>query len=162
MRPRPHATTTEVRWSPEAQDARNLALEIAGLRPATVVDTMPFGIVLEPGEVASRMTWLWLSIRRGGIWTAAEWCQVLVTDRRLVCRPPDRALASFWWGAVVGFEPDLVGGSVVLDFGDGRPRGLAGPTIALVAVAGTASIHGLGALVRHPALLPLQTRRYES
>ena len=158
MRSEAHATATEVRWSPEAQDARNLALEIAGLRPAMVVDTMPLGIALEPGETAHRATWLWLSMRFGSTWTVPEWCQVLVTDRRLVCRLPDRGLACLWWGAVVGFEPDLVRGSVLLDFGDGRPRALAGPSIALVAVAGATAIYGVEALARHPALIPLRTR----
>jgi hypothetical protein len=41
---------------------------------------------------------------------------------------------------------------VVLDFGDGRPRLVAGPDVSTVAVAGVAHLYGVEALTRHEAL----------
>lgn len=137
-------------WTPEEQDAYALALELAGLRPMTVTETMPLGIALEPGETAHRLVGLWLSIRVDGVWTVPEPCQVVITDRRLLVRLLSGDLVSMWWGAVVGFWPDLTAGYVVIDFGDGMARALRGPAIGCVAVAGMIRLYGVDALIGRP------------
>ena len=133
-------------------DARALALELADMRPALSVDTMALGVVLEPGERAHRVCALWLRMRLGGQWSTADWCQVLVTDRRLLVRFPSGELVSLWWGSLVGFGARLEDAYIVLDFGDGRPRLVAGADVSTVAVAGIAHLYGVEALTRHAAL----------
>lgn len=137
-------------------DARQLALELAGITEPYALDAMAAGLVLERGEIGRRMAGLWLRMRQGGVWCEPRWTQVLITDRRLLVRLDTGELISLWWGALVGFEPDLERGHVVLDFGDGHPRLLSGPAVALVAVAGVARLYGPEALLAHPALEPLR------
>ena len=140
-----------------AADARALALELGGLRTPELVDTMRLGIVLETGEHAHRATSCWVRWRVDGQWSEALRSQVLVTDRRLLVRLPDSTLRSQWWSTLVGFEADLTGGHVVLDYGDGRPRLFSGPEVAVLAVAGVAVLYGPAALVTHPALEPIRS-----
>ena len=90
------------------------------------------------------------------MWSLPSWSQVLITERRLLVRLDTGELVSLWWGSLVGFEADLANGHVVLDFGDGRPRLLSGPAVALVAVAGVGRLYGREALLAHPALAPLR------
>jgi hypothetical protein len=137
-------------------DARNLALEMAGMSPSFAIDAMAAGLVLEQGEFGRRMAGLWLRLRLNGMWSLPGWSQVLITDRRLLVRLDTGELVSLWWGSLVGFEADLEKGHVVLDFGDGRPRLLSGPAVALVAVAGVGRLYGPEALIAHPALAPLR------
>lgn len=137
-------------WTPEEEDALALALELGGLRPMSVIETMPLGIVLEPGETAHRLVGLWLSIRVDGVWAVPEPCQVVITDRRLLVRLLSGDLVSLWWGAVVGFWPDLTAGCVVIDFGDGMSRALLGPAVGSVAVAGVIHLFGIDALIGRP------------
>ena len=137
-------------------DARELALELAGVSAPFTIDAMAAGLVLEHGELGRRMVGLWLRIRLNGTWSLPGWSQVLITDRRLLVRLDTGELISLWWGSLVGFEADLERGLVVLDFGDGRPRLLSGPGAALVAVAGVSRLYGPGALLAHSALAPLR------
>lgn len=137
-------------------DARELALELAGVNTPFTIDAMAAGLVLEHGELGRRVAGLWLRMRLNGTWSQPGWSQVLITDRRLLVRLHTGELISLWWGALVGFESDLERGHVVLDFGDGRPRLLSGPAVALVAVAGVARLYGPEALLAHPALEPLR------
>jgi hypothetical protein len=120
------------------------------------IDPMTAGLVLEQGELGRRMAGLWLRMRLNGTWSQPAWSQVLITDRRLLVRLDTGELISLWWGSLVGFEADLEKGHVVLDFGDGRPRSLSGPAVALVAVAGVGRLYGREALLAHPALAPLR------
>lgn len=138
------------------EDARLLALELGGLRQAQTVDPMSVGVVLEAGEQAYRAVPLELRVLEAGWWTVGEPCRALVTDRRLLLRRPQGELASLWWGSVVGLEVDLAVGRVVLDFGDGRPRGIFGPGTAVAAVMAVAGVYGLEALVTHPGLVGLR------
>lgn len=140
-----------------AADARALALELGGLRVPEHVDVMGLGIVLENGENANRTTWCWVRWRCDRQWSPALWCDVVVTDHRLLVRLPDGTLRSQWWSTLVGFEADLVAGHVVLDYGDGRPRLFSGPEAAVLAVAGVAMLYGPEALVCHPALGPIRS-----
>ena len=137
-------------------DARNLALELAGISAPFTIDAMAAGLVLEQGEHGRRMVGLWLRMRLGGTWSQPSWSQVLITDRRLLVRLDTGELVSLWWGALVGFEADLEKGNVVLDFGDGHPRLLSGPAVALVAVTGVGRLYGPEAMLAHPALAPLR------
>jgi hypothetical protein len=137
-------------------DARNLALELAGMNPSFTIDAMAAGLVLEQGEFGRRMAGLWLRMRLNGAWSQPSWSQVLITDRRLLVRLDTGELVSLWWGSLVGFEADLQQGHAVLDFGDGHPRSLSGPAVALVAVAGVGRLYGPEAMLAHPALAPLR------
>lgn len=136
-------------------DARHLALELAG-GEARVIDPVAVGVVLESGEVARRLVGCWLQMWMDGTWSEPRWTQSLVSDRRLLVRFDSGELVSLWWEALVGFTADLTVGSVVLDFGDGRPRWLSGPGVAAVAVAGVARLYGPEAMLTHPALAPLR------
>lgn len=141
---------------PEVEDARALALELAGLGHAAPIDAMAQGLVLEPGELGCRVAALWLRIRVEGGWSPASWSQVLISDHRLLVRLSGGELVSLWWGSLVGFEVNLREDYIILDFGDGRPRALSGAGVALVAVAGVARLYGVEALTTHPALEPLR------
>jgi hypothetical protein len=141
-------------------DARNLALELAGIQPGVSLDPMVAGVVLRPGETLRRLVNAWLRQRSPDGWTVPSWSQTFVTDQRLLVRLGSGELASLWWGSLVGFEADLVADHVVLDFGDGLPRLLSGPSAAVMAVAGVAALYGPEALAAHPALSPLRADRY--
>jgi hypothetical protein len=141
-------------------DARNLALEFAGMQPGRWLDPMVAGVVLELGESLRRLVNAWLRQRTPEGWTEASWSQVFVTDQRLLVRLGSGELASLWWGSLVGFEADLVADHVVLDFGDGQPRLLSGPSAAVMAVAGVAALYGPEAFATHPSLSPLRADRY--
>ncbi|MEP7193581.1 MAG: hypothetical protein ABI903_12020 [Actinomycetota bacterium] len=157
MRPRSKAAQRSAADQRAAfADARNLALELAGINTPFTIDAMAAGLVLERGEFGRRMAELWLRMRLGGTWSQPGWSQVLITDRRLLVRLDTGELISLWWGSLVGFEADLHRSHVVLDFGDGRPRSLSGPAVALVAVAGVDRLYGPEALLVHPALAPLR------
>mgnify|MGYP001791686088 CR=1 FL=1 len=119
-------------------DARNLALEFAGIQASGSLDPMVAGVVLQAGESLRRLVNAWLRQRTPEGWTEPSWSQVFVTDQRLLVRLGSGELASLWWGSPVGFEADLVADHVVLDFGDGLPRLLSGPLSAGVAGAGAA------------------------
>lgn len=45
------------------EDARRLALELAGLEAPNYLDPMRMGLVLEPGEDARRAVGLWLRVQ---------------------------------------------------------------------------------------------------
>lgn len=140
-----------------APDARELALEYAGLSPAISLDPQLLGVVLRPDESIRRAASTWFRVRVNGQWSAASLSQVMITDRRLILRLGGGELASLWWGSACGFEADLDAGHVVLDFGDGRPRLLSGEATPLVAVAGVAQIYGVPALATHPCLEPIRS-----
>lgn len=140
------------------EDARALALELAGLRPRQIIDPAALGIVLEPDEAALRVLDLWLRWLVDGQWQPAQRCPALVTDRRLVARLPASGLRSFWWGALVGLTVDLDGGHVILDCGDGHPRALSGVATPILAVAAIAGAYGVQALATHEAIAPLRSR----
>ncbi|GAA2501639.1 hypothetical protein [Terrabacter carboxydivorans] len=140
------------------EDARHLALELAGLVPAIVVDVMGRGLVLESGERAWREVCVDLRYRSGGSWTPAISSLALVTDRRILLKTSDCRIVSLWWGSLVGFEPCPSSGYAVLDYGDGAPRLLSGRQVWAIAVVGVAAVYGVEALATHPALERLRAR----
>jgi hypothetical protein len=138
-------------------DARALALELGCGQPSTAIDAMALGVVLLPGEASYRRVSSWLSHFKYGTWGQPVPTDILITNRRLLCRLPHSQLASLPWTGLVGLEIDLGNASVVLDHGDGHPVCVSGPTSATLAVAAVAFLYGIHALLRHPALAPLRT-----
>ena len=157
MRHRTHQAPASALTPSAVDDARALALELAGLRPTPVVDPSSLGVIVEPGEVVLRMVEVWLRWLVDGAWTAAQRCPGLVTDRRVVVRLSPSGLRSFWWGSLVGLDIDLVGANVILDYGDGRPRALSGEVASVIAVAAVAAAYGVEALATHDAIGPLRS-----
>lgn len=142
----------------EVDDARALALEVAGLRPpGQAIDAAAAGVVLAPDERAFRVVGLWLRMRSDGRWSEAAWATVIVTDQRLLARLPLGELVSLWWGSLMGFDVDLANQTVILDYGDGFPRLVAGPSASVVAVVGVAQLYGPQALTTHPGLAMLRS-----
>jgi hypothetical protein len=138
-------------------DARSLAIELGRCKPSIRFDPMTAGVVLQPEEIVYRQLPIWIRVQQDGRWAEASYADVLVTDRRLLCRFAVGRLSSLWWCGVVGIDVSLTQEHVVLDYGDGQPVGLSGAPVASVAVAAIASIYGARALVGHPALAPLRT-----
>ena len=142
--------------SPAAEDARALALEVSGLRPARTLDPASLGLVVGPGEKAYRAMELWLSQLVAGRWPPPTTRSVILTDARLIVRMPLGQLESLWWRSLVGFQPDLDRCSLILDYGDGCPRSLSGPDIPAVTVIGITTLYGVEALATHAALAGLR------
>ena len=141
----------------ELDDARALALELAGLKPRPFdIDTMVDGVVLGIGEHPLRRVGLWLRMRTEGNWSEPVWASVIVTDGRLIARMPAGDLVSLWWGSIMGFDVDLEEQRVILDYGDATPRLVSGPQVSIVAVAGVALLYGVPALATHAALGPVR------
>lgn len=146
-------TATHAELAPEILDARALAFELTGLAPTSAwVDAPAHGVVLQPGETAFRHVGAWLGIRIDGSWQHPEWVSLFVTDRRLIARFSNAELASLWWGGVVGLSASPSEGSLVLDFGDGRPRLLGGPALPAILVTAVWALYGPEALITHPDL----------
>lgn len=97
-------------------------------------------------------------MQHDGVWVAASYADILVTDTRLLCRFATGRLSSLWWSGVVGLHVDLTSEHIVLDFGDAQPVCLSGPLVAAVAVVGIASVYGSEAMITHHALAILRTR----
>jgi hypothetical protein len=157
MRKRRTAEAVDSRVLEAHEDARRLAMEIAGLESVASIDPVGMRLVLEPDEAAWRqLDDLWLRVMVDGAWSDAAPARALLTNRRLLVRLRSGEVLSLWWGSLVGFEPDIDRGHVVFDYGDGSPRAVSGADAALVAVAGIASLYGVEQLTTHPALAPLR------
>lgn len=148
--------STDASISEAIADARHLVLELAGRRPAQHLDPMQFGIVLEPGESAARAVPVQVRSLEAAMWSAPEPCLAMVTDQRVLLRRPHGELVSMWWSTVVGVEVDVTWERVVLDFGNGCPCGLFGPTVPVIGVMAVACLYGTEGLVRHPGLESLR------
>jgi hypothetical protein len=142
-------------------DARRLAIDLAREQSSILFDPLQAGVVLQPGETAYRQVPAWFNQLTGsGLygWTDRTAVTVLLTDRRAFMRWPDGSLFSLWWSGVQGFEANLHNESLILDYGDGKPRCLSGPTAPVIVVAGIAGIYGVDAMLRHPAIAPLRVQ----
>ncbi len=146
------------RRSAGEEDARVLALEVAGLRPEVLIDPMALGLVLGPGEKVYRTMQLWLSHKAPGGWSVPILCPTVVTNERLIVRMPLGGFESLWWRSLVGFDPRLERSTMLLDYGDGFPRRLSGPGVPAAAVVGVAVLYGVAALADHAALECLRDR----
>jgi hypothetical protein len=138
-------------------DARTLAIELARGEPSARFDPMGAGVVLQPGESVYRQVSVWIRVQADGRWAGASSADVIVTDRRLLCRFVSGRLTSLWWSGVVGLNVDLAAEFIVVDFGDGQPVCLSGAQVAPVSVAVIASIYGIQGLLGHPDLATLRT-----
>lgn len=160
MRPRSSAvTSTRLAHERTAayDDARSLAIELGRGSPSRPFDNLSAGIALAPGESVYRSTKAWLRMQNAGRWGEARAAYVVVSDQRILCRLPDGRWTSLWWNGVVGLQVDLPGEHVTLDYGDGEPMALSGIQAPSIGVAAVAMVHGVEALIRHPALTPLRT-----
>jgi hypothetical protein len=142
-------------------DARRLALDLARGQSSIPFDPMRVGVVLQAGEIAYRQVPAMFNQLTGDGslgWTQSVPVTVLVTDQRAFMRWPDGSLISLWWRGVQGFEANLHVDTLILDFGDGKPRRLSGPTVPVIAVAAIAAIYGIDAILRHPAIALLRAQ----
>jgi hypothetical protein len=137
-------------------DARSLAIELGRGSPTRAFDELAAGIVLIPNETVYRSTEAWLRMQTSGVWGQAQSANVMVSDKRLLCRLSDGRWTSLWWNGVVGLQVDLAGEHVTLDYGDGEPMAVSGIQAPSISVAAVAFVHGVEALIRHPALNPLR------
>lgn len=142
--------------SAAAEDARALALGLAGLAPMQTVDPMSLGLVLESDESAYRVLTAWTSYQEMRKWSQPTQSRVIVTERRLIVCMPQGLVQSWWWRSLVGFHPDLARSSLVLDFGDGFPRMVSGAEVASAIVVGAVELYGVTALAEHEALESLR------
>jgi hypothetical protein len=140
--------------------ARALAIELARGEPSARFDPMRAGVVLQPGEIVYRQVRIWIRVQNEGRWADASGAEVLVTDKRLLCRFSTGRLASLWWNGVVGLHVDPAAEYMVLDYGDGQPVNLSGPLVAPVAVVGIASVYGTEAMLTHPGLARIRNHRH--
>jgi hypothetical protein len=152
---------TQLAWEAALDDARHLAVELAGGRPTQPIDAMTLGLVLEPDETAFRYVAATISQynKRVGIWPVPTPIAMLITGRRLIARLPHGAVISFWWTSVVALDVNLEAGQVVLDYGDNEPRAFGGPAVPDIAVATVAAAYGVTAMLRHPGLNYLRSAR---
>lgn len=161
--------TAERAWD----DARQLALDLYDGTPSAIT---PYGIgvAIEPGELIYRQIWAEYStlgatpdlidgrgrLRLGSpLWKNWGWCDTLITSHRLVTRLTGESgrLISSWWMTIAGVQVDLERGTVAMDDRMSDWRGAyVGPAAPIVAVAAIERIHGLDALLRHPALTTLR------
>lgn len=171
------------RWAaPVAQmafrNARRLTLDLASGQP-TYFQLYDMGVVLDEGEVVYQTvpaaeSWetdlmhtesqypahhggrggSWEVSRR--VWQSSPMTNWAITSARLVSRDLAGVLTSLYWSSCTGIVVDLAAGRVQLDCTDGRRRAFTSPAVAPIAVAAVAHLHGLAALVDHPALAPLR------
>jgi hypothetical protein len=146
------------------EDARNLALDIVRGNVAALT-AYELGIVLLPDEVVWReaATADWV-VRENDVWpngaVTPRWDRYpprpwLVTSHRIISRQPDTTIAQVQWATVTGCRADLIREFVQFDAGDWQGA-VAGPGVAVIAVAALASVYGPQALIDHPALAPLR------
>ena len=157
-------------WAQES--SRELALDLYYGR-ARPLSSYGIGVSLEAGEILYREVWAryWTLgqptelVDNFGrtrfvspVWRDWGWCQTLLTSRRLVTRlSADGRLISNWWAGIGGVQVDLVRDLVTLDDRTSSWRGAyGGPAVAVISVAAVGAVHGLAALVDHPALEPLR------
>jgi hypothetical protein len=141
-------------------DARALAIELARGVSSPPFDAMTAGVVLQAGETVYRQLPIWIRVQDDGRWAEASAADVLVSDRRLLCRFATGRLSSLWWSGVVGMHIDLATEHIVLDYGDGQSVNLSGAPVPSVAVVGITSVYGAEAMLTHPALASLRSQGY--
>jgi len=159
-------------------DARMLALAIAGSCHLPAISTYDLGIVLGVGEVVWQRTpaaywWRgeqrWTEQRTSHAGYRSTFTEVrresmncagtlgwLITSQRLVAREPTGEVISIHWTAIQAVSVDLIADAVALDGAAGYHCELRGPAIAPVGVAAIACCFGPRALLDHPSLVALR------
>jgi len=178
------ATRRYKRWERDTRagawdSARELALDLYYCR-ARPINLYGTGVALEPGEVPYRELWAryWtlgqpteLVDGFGRVqhvpssWRDWGWCPVLLTSHRLLTRlaTDGGRLISNWWVGIGGVQVDLARDLITLDDRTSSWRGAyGGPAVAVISVGAVSAVHGLAALVDHPALETLRGSRLAS
>ena len=155
------------------ESGREFTLDLYHCR-ARAINPYDIGVALEPGEVLYRQVWAryWtlgqpteLVSSFGRVqhvpssWRDWGWCQTLLTSHRLLTRltADSGRLVSNWWTSIGGVQVDLQRDLVTLDDRTSNWRGAyGGPAVAIISVGAVSAVHGLTALVDHPALEPLR------
>ncbi len=104
----------------------------------------PGTTVLRAGEVVHLTDLMHFSRLDTGLWVAAQWCPVLVTNERIVARTQTAGELSFWWDGVTAIVPTAY--AVELHFDVGIPLRLDGDSAELVSIYATARCRGIAAL----------------
>jgi hypothetical protein len=170
------------RWTEEMRefsmrDACQLAIDLGVGVPVSCPVT-DLGVVLTAGEIVWRETVLryatlsttthteWregfggparsytVEQRAWRDWGQAPW---RATSHRVVGRLPGGELIGLWWGRITGCIVDLGTEQVILDGPDSWRYAFSGPGVPVIAVAAVAHLHGVQALVTHPALARLRS-----
>ena len=155
------------------ESARELALDLYYCR-ARAINLYGIGVALEPSEVPYRELWArywtlgqptelvdglgWVQ-HLPSSWRDWGWCPVLLTSHRLLTRlaTDGGRLISNWWVSIGGAQVDLQRDLVTLDDRTTSWRGAyGGPAVAIISVGAISALHGLAALLDHPALEPLR------
>ena len=137
-------------------DARALAVELSRGVASLEFDAVSAGLILFPGETVYRCVGAWLTTVDRGSWAPPNWAEILMTDRRLICRCDDARLLSLSWTHVTGLQIGLEEQHLVMNYGDDPPIAFMGIGAATLAVGTVAGVYGLPALITHPALSPLR------
>ena len=137
-------------------DARALAVELSRGVPSLQFDAVSAGQILFPGETVYRCVGVWLATVDRGSWAPPNWAEVLLTDRRMLCRCDDARLLSLSWTDVTGLRIDLSEQQVIVNYGGDPPIAFMGLGIAALAVGAVAGVYGLPSLLTHPSLSPLR------
>jgi hypothetical protein len=168
--------TEHVRSSAWA-DARQLAIDLGrgfpGERPLGDI-----GVVLAPREIVWRQTiaaysalstvthteWRETPWRTGRSYTVErrtwqDWGQASwwISNHRIVGRLQRGDLVTLAWNGVLGCQVDLDRERILFDGPGGSRYALTGPGSPVIAVAAVAHLHGVAALIGHPALDMLRT-----
>jgi hypothetical protein len=162
------------------KDACSLAVELGQGAPARAPAVHDIGVVLDTGEMVWRQVvarWETVTVTGyvqhrqtlfGGMrsWQVerSAWSDMGVgtwwlTNHRIVGRTWQGQLLGWRWENLVGCVVDLPGERVTFDVNTGHRFALTGPATPVVAVAAIAHLHGVAALLTHPALGPLRLRR---
>ena len=133
-------------------DARALAVELSRGVPSLEFDAVSAGLILLPGEVVYRCVGVWLAAMDRGSWAPPNWAEVLLTDRRVLCRCDDARLLSLSWTDVTGVQIGLEEQHVVVNYGDDSPIAFMGVGTPALAVGAVAGVYGLPSLLNHASL----------
>ncbi|MGN6129144.1 MAG: hypothetical protein ACTHOK_02270 [Nocardioidaceae bacterium] len=138
-------------------DARALAVELSRGVASLEFDAVSAGLILFPGETVYRSVGAWLSTPDRGSWAPPSGAEVLITDRRLICRCDDARLLSLSWRDVTGLQIRLEEQHLVVNYDDDPPIAFMGVGVAALAVGAVVGVYGLPSLLTHPALSPLRS-----
>jgi hypothetical protein len=152
-------------------DARRLAIEIAGNGPRPPVDVYSYGLVPNDGERPYRVFWMhwhmreiWAdnritdprANREFAIWPEPQPAHLMLTDQRIACRDLHGELFSMYWNGLSGCQVNMAAERITLDYHDGRAGAFTGTAAPVLAVASVAHLYGTEGLLKHPAIRVLR------
>jgi hypothetical protein len=113
------------------EDARRLAIEIAGNGLYTPVDVYYCGLVAIAGEQPYRAFWMhwhmreiWRdrriidprTSREFAIWPRPQPAHLMLTEQRIACRDHHGKLFSIYWTALAGCQIDIPAERITIDY----------------------------------------------